>query len=168
MERLNLPALSGPVLFDFAARLFTAVFALAAIILAARWLTDLTAPRPVAELPSVAITQPDANSGLISRLFGTGVVQTQALEGLQLTGVFAGSRGGGFATFYTRTGNVSALPGEEIVPGVTLRRIENNRVILLASGVEKELRLRGDGASPVTSPPQTVTSGSSRPAQAED
>ena len=155
-------------MFDLAARLFAVVFALATIILAARWLTELTAPRPVAELPSVAISQPDAATGLISRLFGSGVVQTQVLEGLQLTGVFTGSRGGGFATFYTRTGNVSAFPGDEIVPGVILRRMESNRVILVASGVEKELRLRDNDASPVTSPPQTVTRGASRPVQAED
>jgi hypothetical protein len=161
MQRLHLPALSGPVLFDFAARLFTVVFALAAIILAGHWLTELTAPRPVAVLPSTAISQPVSSAGMISRLFGSGVVQTQALEGLQLTGVFGGVRGGGFATIHTRAGDVPVFPGEEVVPGVILKKIEGDRVILLTSGIEKELKLRETTVSPAASSPQTFQTPSS-------
>jgi hypothetical protein len=168
MERLHLPALSGPALFDLAARLFTVAFSLAAILLAGRWLTELTAPRPVAELPSAAIAQPESSTGTISRLFGTGVVQSQALEGLQLTGVFSGSRGGGFATIHTRAGDVAVFPGDEVVAGVILKKLEGNRVILLTSGIEKELTLRESAASPAASSPQPVANRRPRPAPAEE
>jgi hypothetical protein len=190
MERLHLPALSGPVLFDSAARLLAVAFTLAAIILAGRWLTELTAPRPVAELPSAAIAPSESSSGKIIRLFGSGIVQSQALEGLHLTGVFTGSRGGGFATIHTRAGDVPVFPGDEVVPGVILKQIEGNRVILLTSGIEKELTLREGTVPPAapsnqnsvppaapshqsTVPPaassrQTITNRHSQPAQAEE
>jgi len=142
-------------MFDSAARLFTAAFTLAAIILAGRWLTELTAPRPVAELPSATIAQPESGTQTVSRLFGSGrSVQSQALEGLQLTGVFAGSKGGGFATIHTRTGEVPVFPGDEVAPGVTLKKIESNQVILLTSGIPKELRLQKNDGTPVTPTPQ--------------
>jgi hypothetical protein len=89
-------------------------------------------------------------------------VQAQALEGLHLTGVFTGAQGGGFATLLTRSGEVHAFPGDEVVPGIILKQIEGSRVILLASGIEKELKLRESdvtAASPqavVNRPPQAV------------
>lgn len=179
MKRIHLPVLSGPVLFDFAARVLAVVFTLAAIIVAGRWLTELTAPRPVAELPSAAIAPPESSTGTISRLFGSGIVQSQALEGLQLTGVFTGSRGGGFATIHTRAGDVPVFPGDEVVPGVILKQIEGNRVILLTSGIEKELSLR-ESTVPPAAPSrqgsldpaalsrQTVTNRHTRPVRAEE
>ena len=154
-------------MFDSAARLLTIVFILAAIMLAGRWVTEVTAPRPVAELPSAAIAQPASDIGTISRLFGSGIVQSQALEGLILTGVFTGSRGGGFATIHTRTGDVPVFPGDEVVPGVILKQIEGNRVILLTSGIEKELKLRDNANPPAASAPQTVTNRPPQPVQVE-
>ena len=151
MERLHLPALSGPVIFDSAARLLAVAFTLAAIMLAGRWLTELTAPRPVAELPSATMTQPESSTKTVSRLFGSVGTQSQALEGLYLTGVYAGSKGGGFATIHTRTGDVHVFPGDEVVPGVILKQIESNRVILLNSGTQKELQLRENNAPAPTS-----------------
>jgi len=118
MDRFRFPALSGPALFDSAARLLTVAFSLAAIFLAGRWLTELTAPRPVAELPSAPMAQPVTATGTVSRLFGSGNIESQTLEGMYLTGVFAGSRGGGFATIRTRTGDVHVFPGEEVAPGL--------------------------------------------------
>jgi hypothetical protein len=189
MERLHLPALSGPVLFDFAARLLAVAFTLAAILLAGHWLTELTAPRPIAVLPSAAIAPPVLSSGTISRLFGSGIVQLQALEGLQLTGVFTGSRGGGFATIHTRAGDVPVFAGDEVVTGVILKQIEGNRVILLTSGTEKELKLRESTVPaapsnqnsvppavlsnqstvpPAASSRQTITNRHPQPAQAEE
>jgi type II secretory pathway component PulC len=89
------------------------------------------------------MTQPEPATKTVSRLFGSGgSVQAQALEGLHLTGVFVGSRGGGFATIHTRTGDVPVFPGEEVAPGVILKQIESDRVILLTSGTEKELQLQ--------------------------
>ena len=133
-------------MFDSGARLLAVAFSLAAVILAGRWLTELTAPRPVAELPSAPMTQPGSSLKTISRLFGTGSTQSQALAGLYLTGVFAGSRGGGFATLHTRAGDVPVFQGEEVAPGVILKQIESDRVILLSSGTNKELRLNESGA----------------------
>lgn len=151
MERLHLPALSGPGMFDSATRLLAVAFTLAAIILAVRWLTELTAPRPVAELPSAPMTQPESSTKTVSRLFGSGSTQSQVLEGLHLTGVFAGSKGGGFATIHTRTGDVPVFPGDEVVPGVILKQIEGDRVILLTSGTQKELQLSESNAPAATS-----------------
>ena len=156
MERLHLPALSGPVLFDSAARLLAVAFSLAAVMLAARWLTELTAPRPVAELPSAPMTQPESSTKTVSRLFGSSATQPQALAGLHLTGVFAGSKGGGFATIHTRTGDVPVFPGDEVVPGVILKQIESDRVILLTSGTQKELQLHENNAPAATSTPQAA------------
>ncbi len=167
MERFRFHALSGPALFDSAARLFTVVFTLAAIILAGRWLTELTAPRPVAELPSATVAQPVSGTGAVSRLFGGGDVESQTLEGFHLTGVFAGLRGGGFATIRTRTGDVHVFPGEEVVPGVTLKQMESDRVILLSSGVEKELKLRDNPAPPAALSPQAITNRPPQPVRAE-
>jgi hypothetical protein len=155
IEQLHLPALSGPVIFDSAARVLSVAFTLAAIMLAGRWLTVLTAPRTVAELPSAAMTQPEPATKTVSRLFGSGgSVQAQALEGLHLTGVFAGSKGGGFATIHTRTGDVPVFPGDEVAPGIILKQIESNRVILLTSGVQKELQLQQNNTPAATSTPQ--------------
>jgi hypothetical protein len=142
-------------MFDTGARLLAVAFTLAGIMLAGRWLTELTAPRPVAELPSAAIAQPESNTKTVSRLFGNAGTQAPSLEGLQLTGVYAGSRGGGFATIHTRTGDVSVFPGEEVVPGVILKQMERDRVILLSSGTQKELRLRETSASAAPASPKS-------------
>jgi hypothetical protein len=138
-------------------------FALAGIVLAAWWLTRLTAPRPVAELPSAVIAQPESGTGTISRLFAIADVKSEDVEGLQLTGVYAGTRGGGFATIRTRSGDVHAFPGDEVAPGVVLKHIERDRVILLASGVEKELMLPEIAVPSAESPSRTA---SSRPRKA--
>ncbi len=145
-------------MFDSATRLLAVAFTLAAIILAGRWLTELTAPRPVAELPSAAIIQAESSTQTVSRLFGNGSAQPQALEGLHLTGVFAGSKGGGFATIHTRTGDVPFFPGDEIVPGVILKQIESDRVILLSSGTQKELQLDENNPPAAKALPQAVPS----------
>lgn len=156
-------------MFDSGARLLAVAFSLAAAILAGRWVTELTAPRPVAELPSAPMAQPASNLEAISRLFGTGNSQSQALEGLRLTGVFAGSRGGGFATLHTRAGDVHMFQGDEVAPGVILKQIESDRVILLSSGMQKELRLNDGNAQAVTTPTSQVAPYRRRqPAQVEE
>jgi len=110
------------------------------------------------------MVQSELATGSISRLFASASVQAEvvAVEGLQLTGVYSGTRGGGFATINTRTGNVHVFPGDEVVPGIVLKHIERDRVILLVSGVEKELMLPETAVPPAESPPQTVTN---RPGQ---
>ena len=163
LERLHFSTLSGPAIFDSAARLSTAAFTLVAVLLAGSWLSELTAPRPVAELPSTAMVQSESATGSISRLFATAEVKSEDIEGLQLTGVYSGTRGGGFATITTRTGNVHVFPGDEVVPGIVLKHIERDRVILLVSGVEKELMFPETAAPAAESPPQTAPD---RPRQA--
>jgi hypothetical protein len=156
-------------MFDSGARLLAVAFILAGIILASRWLTELTAPRPVAELPSAAIAQPESNTKTGNRLFGNVGTQALSLEGLHLTGVYAGSRGGGFATLHTQAGDVSVFPGEEVVPGVILKQIERDHVILLSSGNQKELRLHETHSPAATSIPQAAPyRRSQRTHQAED
>ena len=161
-ELFKLP-LPIPALFDASTRLLGLAVALGAIVLAGHWLTELSAPRPVARLPSAALVQPEA--GNLIPLFGGGEAHTQAIEGLTLSGVFAGSRAGGFATFRTPAGAVSIFPGEEVVPGVTLKQIERDRVILQSAATTKELLLSmgpvsadsGQPAAPVTPAAPSVT-----------
>ena len=151
---LRLPDLPKAfALFDTATatRLLGMLVSVAAILLAAWWLTRLAAPRPVANLPSAAVAIPGSSLATVSRLFGGGQVNAQALEGVQLTGVYIGGRGGGFATFQTRKGAVSALVGAEISPGVSLVGIEPDRVFVSDHGVRKELPLRKTGGATVPS-----------------
>jgi hypothetical protein len=140
-ELSKIPFLSGPAMFDAAIRLLGVAVGLGAIVLAGWWLTELTAPRPVATLSSVALVHPEASMKTVGKLFGVDDIRPQAVEGLRLTGVFAGSKGGGFATFHTRTGEVSAFPGDEVVPGVRLKQIERDRVILTTAAAQRELLL---------------------------
>jgi hypothetical protein len=60
------------------------------------------------------------------------------------------------------------FPGEEVVPGVILKKIEGDRVILLTSGIEKELKLRESSASPAASSLQTFPKPSSQPTRAQE
>lgn len=144
---------SPPATFEISISLIGITFTLAAVILAAWWLTHLTAPRPVAKLPSSPMAFSDNSAMMISRLFGVAGMRTESIEGLRLTGVYAGSRGGGFATFNSKKGAISVFVGDEIVPGVVLKMMKNDRVTVLAAGAQKELQLRGDSGS--TAPSNT-------------
>lgn len=139
-------------MFDVAIRWLGPFLMLLAVLLAGRWLTELTAPRPVAKLPSISIAPQENSLKLVGKLFGAGEAQTQSLDGLQLAGVFANSRGGGFATFRTRSGAISVFAGGEIVPGVKLKQIEGDRVIITSAAGQKELRLSEGGAQSSTTP----------------
>jgi hypothetical protein len=138
-------------MFDAAIRLLGLVLVIFAVLLASRWLTEWTAPRPVAKLPSMPMAPPENSVKMVGKLFGTSEVRTQALDGLQLVGVFAGSKGGGFATFRTRSGAISVFTGDDIAPGVKLKQIERDRVVIVSAGIQKELRL-AEGGGEVSSP----------------
>lgn len=140
-----IPTMSRPALFDAAIRLLSLALVLVAIFLASRWLTELTAPRPVAKLPSTPPAAQESNLKVVGKLFGVGEVRSESLDGLQLSGLFADSGGGGFATFRTRSGAVSVFTGGEIAPGVRLKQIERDRVIVLSTGIQKELLLNDGG-----------------------
>jgi hypothetical protein len=152
IERLHLSKLSGPALVDAAARLLVLGFAIAAVLLSGRWLTTLTAPRPVAELPATPMLQQQLASASVTRLFAAASVASPVVEGLQLTGVFSGSRGGGFATLRTGAGEVHAFRGDEVAPGVVVKDIAGDRVILIAAGVERELKLAADAGGQTAAP----------------
>ena len=100
---------------------------------------------------------PDNSTMMIIRLFGVGQVRSESIEGLRLTGIYAGSRSGGFATFNSKKGAISVFVGDEIVPGVKLKTIERDRVIVLTSGAQQELQLQGSSGS-ATSPSTQTTS----------
>lgn len=161
IDLLKLPSLPAPAIVDVTTRLFGVVIVLGAVVLASRWLTELTAPRPVAKLPSATVVQPESSVEMISRLFGAGEMQTQAIEGLRLTGVFVGGNGRGFATIHTRTGEVSVFPQADVAPGVKLIQIERDRVILLANGIQKELPLNVGGGDAAAS--NSIASGRAIP-----
>jgi type II secretion system (T2SS) protein C len=168
IEQLHLLPLSGPATLDSAIRLLAGALTLGAIVLLGRWLSVLTAPRPVAELPSAVITRPEWSTQAVSRLFGSGAQSSplQAMVGLHLTGVFAGSKGGGFATIHTQRGEVPVFSGDEVAPGVILKHVERDRVILLVSGIQKELPLHETSVPAVVSPRAPYRRGS--PSQAEE
>lgn len=136
-------------MYDWASRLLALTFALSAVFLAGGWLTELTAPRPVARLPSTGIDPPPVATTAVGRLFGVAEAGPRSIEGLSLTGLFVGSGGGGFATFQVRGAALSAFPGDEVMPGVQLKQIERDHVILLASGTERTLRLPAGSAQAV-------------------
>lgn len=144
-----------PALYDAAIRVVGGLFILFALILASRWLTELTAPRPVAKLPTMSAAPTENNLKSLGKLFGVNVAQSQSLDGVQLAGVFAGSNGGGFATFQTRSGPIAVFPGDEVAPGIRLKKIERDHVIVLGGGIPRELRLRENNAgsdSPIGRP----------------
>ena len=144
IEKFNIASLSVPALFEATARVLGVVVVLAGVFLASHWLTELTAPRPVARLADTTQAAPDGGGKSITRLFSAGAVQTQAIDGLTLTGVFAGAQGGGFATFRTPKGALSVFPGEEIVAGIRLKQVQKDRVILLSAEATQEIRLNSD------------------------
>lgn len=160
----NLPMMSMPAVFDAAIRLLGPLMIFLAVLLAGRWLTELTAPRPVAKLPSISVAPQENNLKLVGKLFGAGEAQAQSLDGLQLAGVFANSRGGGFATFRTRSGAISVFAGGDVAPGIKLKQIEGDRVIITSAGGQKELRLSDGGAqSSTTSQGSTTPQGKTVP-----
>jgi hypothetical protein len=87
---------------------------------------------------------------------------------LHLTGVFVGSRGGGFATIRTPDGDVHAFPGGEVAPGIILKQIEGNRVILLASGIQKQLTLQENISTAAATTPQIIPNAPPKQTQAEE
>lgn len=137
----RLSPLSVPDVYEMAVRLVRAIAILGVVLLSGWWLTHLTAPRPVARMPTLPATRPDHSPKMLDKLFGSADHHAKAADGLQLVGVFSGSGGGGFATFLTPKGAMSVFVGKDVIPGVVLKRIDADRVTLVSAGVERELRL---------------------------
>ncbi len=122
-------------------RALQGALAVLTLVLAAWWLTQWTAPRKVAVLPTAGQELSGVATESIRRLFGGAQTSAASVEGVRLSGVFRNSDGAGFATFNTSKGAVAAFIGDDIVPGVKLKAIETGRVLVLVAGAERELRL---------------------------
>lgn len=145
---------------------------LAAIWVAAYWLSKIVAPRPVANLPDTRQVERAVGSDLALRVFAaSGAAQPGTVPAnIVLTGVFAGQDGRGFATFRLPQGAKGALVGQEVVPGVTLARAEKERVVLRASGVEHNLALVKERPTVAAnaSPANTATPNNAVPTASRD
>lgn len=114
----------------------------AVALLTAKWLTVLLSPRPVAVLATGPV--PSSASPLEDALlvFGRSAgPDASRIDDLELTGVFADGRGG-FATFASAAGPLSAVVGAEVRPGVTLVSVTGERAVLRGSGAEWQLEFR--------------------------
>lgn len=124
---------------QFLARLPGAVIVGLALLLAGHWLTILLAPRPVAVL---AVTTPThASTGTAGRLFGAAPGGVALINGVRLTGIYAGPNGTGFASFMTPAGARGVRPGQEIQNGVVLTSLHPDHVVVLVGGMETRLPL---------------------------
>ena len=129
-------------------------FLVAAALLAARWLTELTAPRPVAALSAAAgMTSPVAVEDVL-KVFERSAGQATRADDLELTGVYVRRGNKGFATFQSAQGPRLVLVGEEIHPGLRLVAVATDRVTLRGNGSEWQLEMKsGPGLSKVPPPP---------------
>ena len=136
MSRLALP----PAVIDALHPMLIAAIAIATVALSAHWLTHWLAPGPVAALPDSPRIVGQEDPRAAHRLFGARGQAVLAPGGLTLTGVYARPRGG-FAVFRGSDGALFALEGEELKPGILLKRIAADHVLLWADGVESRLDL---------------------------
>ena len=119
----------------------TAVLALGLVVF---WSTRLISPRPVAVLPtSIEAPRSASSERDIARIFGIQAGGVAAnLDGITLTGVFSPYAGsGGFATFRTAKGGAGVTIGQEIVPGLRLKRLEPGRAVVSSDSGERTLEL---------------------------
>lgn len=115
---------------------------LLAAALASMWAVRIFAPGQVALLPAAA-SRPSVSDIDMARPFSaTGA--DQSARGLRLTGVFS-HRNGGFATFMTPQGAVSARVGEAVLPGLTLARVGKREAFLVDAGSNRSSRLELTG-----------------------
>jgi len=116
-------------------------FLLAGIVLASAWLSHLAAPRPRAALPSTPAASEVVNLKLALRLFGSAEATDSLPGGFRLTGIYRTANGAGFATFQTAEGGKSAAVGGEIMPGLVLQSLEDERVMVVGGGNRHEMTL---------------------------
>ncbi len=124
------------------------LLAILAIVSAATWLTRLSAPRPVASLPESHTAAAPLSLDPVYRLFGEQAGAAPQMGNVVLTGVFAASDGKGFATFRLPQGQVATLEGREVMPGVSLARVEKDQVVLRTAAGEQRLPLIKEKAAP--------------------
>ncbi len=136
-------------------RLVQGVTVAAGLILVAWWATQWTAPRPVAALPgNLAGREAPADPRDALRVLGL-ASDAGVADGLRLTGIYAATDGGGFATFVTPKGPVQVLVGKEVAAGILLQEVGENHVVLSVGGVRRQVPLRDEaaGLASLRSPP---------------
>lgn len=132
---------------NLAVRSLRVLLTLMVSALLAFWLTDLTAPRRVAALAFRAAPEQTVNKESVLKVFGMASGPTAQINGIELTGLYARADGQGFATFRTPGGLVSGIAGMAVRPGVQLRQIGADHVILTENGTEHRLALPAASAA---------------------
>jgi hypothetical protein len=131
-------------------------FLIGTALLAARWMTELVSPRPVAALPAAAVMMSPVSVDDVLKIFDKGGVATSQSSDLELTGVYAKGRKAGFATFQSSQGPRLVLVGEEIHPGLRLVAVATDRVTLRGNGSEWQLEMKSGPGLPKTPPSSTA------------
>jgi hypothetical protein len=126
---------------DMPARVVAVVIVLLALFLVADWVARLSAPRPVASLPETRVAVAPMPVEPANRLLGIEAGKGPSMTNITLTGVFAAPGGGGFATFRVPKGQVSAVPGGAVQPGVRLARVGKDHVVLDTAAGEQRVNL---------------------------
>ncbi|MDP2834098.1 MAG: hypothetical protein Q8Q28_12565 [Pseudomonadota bacterium] len=115
------------------------------LALSGGWISLLLSPRPVAALAVAGAADATVPNDAGARLFGApapGVTGAALVNGVRLTGIYAGPEAGGFASFQTPAGARGVFPGQEIQSGVVLSSLHPDHVVVLVGGLETPLPLR--------------------------
>jgi type II secretion system (T2SS) protein C len=143
----------------FAVWLISVVLSVLLVASVTEWLLRFSARRtpaePVRVLPAADLdprAQP-ADTAPIARLFGAGYAADTG--GIRALGVMA-DEGGGRGIAVLAVGSQPARAyrsGQSIAPGVVLKEVRKDRVILARAGVLQELRIPVKSAPPATAAP---------------
>ncbi len=138
-RRLTLPGFSR-----WLVPILRAMLVLASLLLLAYWLTRLFSPGPVAALPETHVTAPNRDAAAMLPVFGLGAASAVVATpgNITLTGIFADRGGRGFATFRLAKGPVAIFQDQEVMPGIRLHAIHNDRVTLDSGGILQDMPLK--------------------------
>jgi len=145
-------------IFMWAPRFLWSGFLIGTALLAARWMTELVSPRPVAALhAAAAMTSPVTVDDTLKVFDKTGAMAPRSVD-LELTGDYVKGGKSGFATFHSPQGPLMVHVGDEIQPGLRLAAAATDRVTLRGNGSEWQLEMKsGPGllkAPPSPNPPR--------------
>ena len=139
-------------MWAYAPRVLWFGFLVGAALLAARWMTELISPRPVAALPAAAAMTSPVTVDDVLKVFDKGAGLALRTDDLELTGVYVKRGNKGFATFQSSQGQRLVLVGEEIQPGLRLVAVATDRVTLRGSGSEWQLEMKSGPGLPKAAP----------------
>lgn len=130
-------------------KLWPAIAAIALGIMLARWTWILLAPASMAALPPAdTTTSAEAEKVFGEATSGAAGAGAEILPGAQLVGVFApagnAADGAGFAVVQLDEKHQAGVAlGAEVAPGVILREIHADHVVLERDGITQQLNLEG-------------------------